>query len=82
MDENSVAQKFVNIINELGSIGISGRAYNELVSLIMAYSVSLTDYDIMATEYDESIEIAFEDGSRMWLRYDYSNVRYECGVFK
>ena len=43
MDENSVAQKFVNIINELGSIGISARAYDELVSLIMAYSVSLTD---------------------------------------
>ena len=82
MDENSVAQKFVNIINELGSIGISGRAYNELVSLIMAYSVSLTDYDIMATEYDESIEIAFEDGSRMWLRYDYNKVQYDCGVFK
>ena len=34
------------------------------------------------SDYYESIEITFEDGSRMWLRYDYSNVRYDCGVFK
>lgn len=34
------------------------------------------------SDYYESIEIAFEDGSRMWLRYDYSKVRYDCGVFK
>ena len=34
------------------------------------------------SDYYDSIEITFEDGSRMWLRYDYNKVQYDCGVFK